>query len=310
MVARTSTFGRRGGEREPPVRWCPTCRDLQCEGPVCRRCPDESSQTMTLVRGLASIDITEEYGLVRYRGERRVTIAGLILIALVPLAAAAALGSNVTWLATALLSASFLGLPALAFLDAQRAGARNKRGSQLDEPPALVPALPERAGSSSETALTVWSPTVYRGEATAISALLESPISATRCVCYRLDIRVGEEGELVARHTSDSEFAITCADGTQVLITGLIDLNAAHYDTLQPTERTSFTLNGSNLLPLFFTRGGWAGEIAVPVGAQIQVQGALSDELRTPPRGSSYRQAGAIRVLRGSPGQPVVVELL
>lgn len=274
---------------------------------------------MTLVRGLTSIDIAEEFGLIRYRGERSVTIAGLVLLALVPLAAAAALGSNITWLATALLSASFIGLPALAFLDAQRAGARARADRPPDETPDLVPdrpatrALPGATGTeagSVHTALAVRAPTVYRGAATVAKELIEAPISAAQCLCYRLDIRVGEDGDLVARYTSDSEFAITCADGTQVLITGLIELTAPRYGAIVPTDRASFTLSGNDLLPLYFTRGGFACEIALTVGTEIEIQGDLSDELRPPPLGGSYRQSGAIQVVHGRAGRPVFVHLL
>lgn len=305
-----STFVRRGAPRHPPIRWCPTCRDLQSEAPVCPRCADDNARSLALVRGLASIDIAEEYGLVHYRGERKITIAGLILIALVPLAAAAAIGSNITWLATALLSASFIGLPALAFLDAQRAGARAQNPVSLGAAPDLVPALPEPGHSAASTALTVWAPSVFRGAATVTDTLVEGPLSADSCLCYRLDIRVGEDGELIARYTSDNEFAVTCADGTVVMITGLLELCADTYGTIEPTERASFSLSGSDLLPLYFTRGGWACELAVSAGDEIQIQGALSDELRAPPRGTSYRQSGAMRVMRGAPGHPVLIELL
>ena len=297
------------------MRWCPACRCLQCEGPRCQRCADNDARAVSLVRGLASIDVAEESGLVRYRGEGNVHLAGLTLIALVPLAAAAALASNVTWLATALVAASFIGLPALAFLDAQRAGNRAPEPGAMPEglvpaPPAR-PALPARSDDSDEaTAMTVWAPATYRGEATATGALLTSPISGRSCLCYRLDIRVGEDGELMACYTSRGEFAVTCADGTQVLITGLIELSAPDYGLIEPTDRSSFSLGERELLPSLFTRGGWACEIAVEVGAPIRVAGVLDDELRASPLGSSYRQAGAIRVLRGAPGRPVVIELL
>ena len=68
-MAVSSTLARRS-RRLPPVRWCPTCRNLQCDAAICTRCDDDNARAMTLVRGLTSIDIAEEFGLIRYRGER------------------------------------------------------------------------------------------------------------------------------------------------------------------------------------------------------------------------------------------------
>ena len=320
MAAGEMTFARASRRRAPRIRWCPACRHLQTGGHPCPRCGTGQTSTLPLVRGLASIDMVETSGLIHYRGERTTTLIGLGLILLIPLAAAMALAANWTGVATALLLASFVGLPALAFIDAHRAGAEHRDGPQ--EMPVSSPTLPETSdsdGNASGDGLERPSRTrqysrrpmaVYRGHATISEDLLEAPISEESCLSYRLDIRAGERAALVARYTADNPFLVTCADGSQALIAGVVELVGQRYQTIEAAERSSFTIADTYLLPALFSSGGWACELAIRPDDAIQVQGPLSGERHSPLVGSSYRQAGAIEVLRGTAGCPVVVSLL
>lgn len=266
-----------------------------------------------LVRGLGYIALADESGLVRYPGERTTTLVGLGLLSMIPLAAAFVLAWELTWLATLLLGGVFIGLPALAFVDAGRAGRQRTSAPermpacaptlQLDGPAALALQAGSRTGERQPTA-------VLSGAATALGPSISPPLPGAACLAFRLDIRAGRSPELVARYTAASELAITCADGTRAVITGTVELTAPAYQAVEASHRAYFELHGTRLLPALFTHGGWACQIAVRHGDAIQVHGPLSDERRPAPLGSSYRQSGALDVLRGTPANPVVITLL
>lgn len=274
------------------------------------RCTHGRAHAIPLVRGLASIDVADEYGLVHYQGERVVTLVGLGLLLLIPLAAAIALGTDHTGLATTLLCMSFIGLPALAFLDARRAGEQS-----ISDPPAMPPSAPDlpdvdESADDDEPDADQGPFMVFRGQAVATESVIVPQLSSALCLAYRLDIRAGRDAQLVARYTSDNEFGVTCADGSLTIITGVVELVGRAYKIVEPADQAAFAMNGTDLLPALFTQGGWACEIAIRPDDPIQVQGWSSDEMRSHPLAGLYRQSGFATVLRGTPGHPVIVSLL
>lgn len=255
-----------------------------------------------LARGLASLEVTGGHDLVRYRGDRIMVLVGVGLLFMLPAAAVVAFVDHTSLLAPLFLGLCFIGIPVLALMDAQRAGAALK----LDGPPtpAMGPELPgKRADSTRHGHASIL------GVATRMDKVVWGPVSEEEALAYRLDIRAGQDAGLVARHTESVEFLLTCGDGTQVFVSGVLEIVALSYQQIQPASSTELELGGHELLPEWFTKGGWACELGIRQGDTIEVRGPVSQEARVHPLGATYRSAGAIPVLCGTPGNPVVVRL-
>jgi hypothetical protein len=195
-----------------------------------------------------------------------------------------------------------LGIPALAFVDAYRAGVAVH--ARIASMPPAVPTLPPARASLALRGAAI------QGTATRVQNALRAPVSGQKSLVYRLDIRAGQDADLIARCTQGVEFMLTCGDGTQIVITGVVELDAFEYGARSPCQTVRLNLSGVDLLPVLFTEGGWACEVAIHDGDAVEAHGPMSEEVRVNPLGSTYRTPGIISILHGVPGRPVVVRLL
>lgn len=291
-------------EQAPPVRWCPACHELQAHGRACQRCGPDSGLLIPLARGLVSIEVAGEHGLVRYQGDRITTLVGVALVLMLPTSAAIALAGDPSVLSPVLLGLCFVGVPVLALVDAHWAGvAARLRADEI--PSSMAPELPGwLPGSAAGCDRATLSGVVAR-----VERIVRAPVSEQGALVYRVDIRAGRHAELVARRTEGAEFLVTCGDGTQVLITGVLELVASAYQAVGSSGAVELDINGTQLLPAFFSQGGWACELFVGEGDAVEIDAPASQEERAHPLGAGYRNAGIISVLRGTPGQPIVIRM-
>lgn len=303
--------------REPPVGWCPACHELQAHGRACNRCGPDHLLT-PLARGLASLEVAGEHGLVRYQGDQLTTLVGLALVLMLPTSAAIALAGDASLISPMLVGLCFVGVPVLALVDAHRAGiAISAAGVEMPstlapEVPAWLAGEPAEAAEPDEPDELAGSArprhgTRVRGVVARVQEMVRAPVSEQGALAYRVDIRAGRDAELVARRTQGAEFLVTCGDGSQVLITGVLELVAPDYGAVDTSGAIDLELNGTRLLPLMFSRGGWACELVVCEGDAVDIEAPASQEQRVHPLDVGYRNAGIISVLRGTPGQPVVI---
>jgi hypothetical protein len=148
---------------------------------------------------------------------------------------------------------------------------------------------------------------VLRGVVARVERIVRAPVSEQGALVYRVDIRAGRHAELVARRTESAEFLVTCGDGTQVLITGVLELVASGYRAVGSSGAVDLEINGTRLLPAGFSQGGWVCELFVGEGDAVEIDAPAGQEERAHPLGAGYRNPGIIAVLRGTPGRPIVI---
>jgi hypothetical protein len=257
---------------------------------------------MPLARGLASLEVAGEHGLVRYQGDRVTTLVGVALVLLLPTSAAIGLAGDVSALSPVLLGLCFVGVPVLALVDAHRAGVAVRwRAAEIP-----LTMAPERPGWLFDSR-AAYERTTLVGVVARMDESVRAPVSEKDALVYRIDIRAGRDAELVARRTEAAEFLITCGDGSQVLITGVLELVASGYGAVSSSGAVELEINGTRLLPAFFGQGGWACELLVGEGDAVEIDAPAGQEERVHPLGAGYRHAGIISVLRGTPGEPIVI---
>ncbi|MCG8419172.1 MAG: hypothetical protein MJE77_14655 [Proteobacteria bacterium] len=289
---------------------CPSCRSIQESGPECIFCGESGSALIPLLRGLASLADRELddghgfVGLIRYPGDRVVTWLALGLALLFPAAGIVALAANGTAPAS-LLGLCLIALPALAFIDAQRAGERST--APATAPPGLSPesARPAEPRNSDSVRRAP-----FRGIVRRVEQTVAGPVSQQVGLTARCDIRAGKHGRLLARQTHGAEFLVESDDGTAVLVAGQIELDAAAYGAVLDAGQVTLDFSGVKLLPASFDEGGWACELLLRDGDSVEVYAELGGEMRSHPLGASYRNTGAIQVLRGVSGRPLRVRII
>ncbi len=255
----------------------------------------------SLARGVAALTDQSYAELVRYPGDRLIVGIAISLAVFVPMAGIVAVAAQAA-APSSLLGLGLIALLALAFVDARRAGARAIPSSvplppeATPEPIAIAKPQPEQQAP-------------FRGQVRSVSAGVAGAVSGQSGVATRCDIRAGEGAEILVRDLRGEDFLVESPDGTAVLVTGYVEIDAPEYTDHRDSRRVELTRNGKHLLPAEFTDGGWACELLVRGGDSVEVYGEIGAE-QPHPLGAGYRSTATISVIHGSPGQPVRVRRL
>lgn len=308
----------------PSLVYCPTCCRLQQPTRAgCASCGAAASSLRDFDGDLASLAPGRAGHAVRYPGDTRfvarVAASFAILLSLAVL-------TTDEHESPLLFVALFAGIGTAALVDTRRA-ARVAQGVRQVPPPAAALA----AAAPHDRAIA--------GVAHPLERFVDAPLARCHCLAVRLDIRAGiqdarrrigagkasagvqrERGmqrdgdvagprDLVAQWLDAAEFVVTTTRGARALVTGVIYLDAAEYDAAETSERIDIALHGQPVLPAALGGDGWACELALEPGDRVEIQGRSTGEVRVAPAGALYRDAGALAVIRGVPGDPVIVRV-
>ncbi len=251
---------------------------------------------------------------VRYPGDTRfvtMTLAGSA--ALLGLAAALS-GQQAASMVVILM---FAGVATAAVIDAYRAAQASTSVRRVPPPPAAALAI----AAPSDRAIA--------GVAQPLERFVDAPLAGRDCLAVRLDLRVGVRStlprpsgtvaeapgtrpdgcDIVAQWIDSAEFVVTTARGARTIVTGVIYLDADEYDEAEPSDRVDLELHGHPVVPSPLDGDGWACELTLGPGDRVEVCGHSTGEVRMAPAGALYRDAGALGVIRGEPGDPVIVRV-
>lgn len=304
--------------------FCPACRRLQ--PPVRAGCAGCGAAPASLRRfggDLAALAPGRVSQVVRYPGDTR-----FVTTILVGAAALLALGVSLSGQPSAIaFMLLFAGVLAAALVDAHRAGQVASCVRRVPPPPAA--ALGTAVASAHAIA----------GVAQPLERFVEAPLLRRECLAVRLDLRAGiqsalprpnlphgangpgvvigaeplhaaEHGrDIVAQWIDAAEFVVTTARGARTIVTGVIYLEADEYDVTEPSDRADLALHGHPVVPSPLGGDGWACELALGPGDRVEVWGHSTGEVRLAPAGALYRDAGALAVIHGEPGDPVIVRV-
>jgi hypothetical protein len=260
--------------------------------------------------------------MVRYPGDTRfvtMTLTGAAAL----LGLAVALSGQQSAAALMLL---FAGVGAAALVDAYRAGQVASNIRRVPPPPAAA------------LVTTVHSAHAIAGVAQPLERFVDAPLARRECLAARLDLRAGiqsalprpsgaigpvgaigmvaepagarEDGrDIVAQWIDAAEFVVTTARGARTIVTGVIYLEADEYDATEPSDRVDLALHGHPVTPSPLGGDGWACELVLGPGDRVEICGHSTGEVRLAPAGALYRDAGALAVIHGEPGEPVTVRV-
>jgi hypothetical protein len=301
------------------LMFCPACRRLQpparsgCTG--CGASPGSLRRFDGDVAALAPGRVSQ---VVRYPGDTRfVTMIGAGAAALFALAVALS-GQQASALVLTLM---FGGVAVAAVVDAHRAAQASARVRRVPPPPAAA------MGTAVPSAHAI------AGVAQPLERFVDAPLAGSDCLAVRLDLRAaiqsalprtgsaaaeaagGEPGreqdgrDIVAQWIDAAEFVVTMARGARTIVTGVIYLEADEYDAAEPSDRVELELRGQPVIPSPLGGDGWACELTLGPGDRVEISGHATGEVRLAPAGALYRDAGALGVIRGEPGDPVIVRV-
>lgn len=299
--------------------FCPACRRLQPPARAgCASCGASSHGHGHGLRrfsgDLAALAPGRVSQVVRYPGDTRfVTMTVIGAAALFALAVTLS-GHQV---ATLVLTLMFAGVATAAVIDAHRAAQAALRVLR-------VPPLPAAA-----LATAVPSDRAIAGVAQPLERFVDAPLAGRDCLAVRLDLRAGiqsalprpsstvaeapgtrrDGGDIVAQWIDAAEFVVTTARGARTIVTGVIYLDADEYDAAEPSDRADLELHGQPVVPSPLGGDGWACELTLGPGDRVEICGHSTGEVRVAPTGALYRDAGALAVIRGEPGDPVIVRV-
>jgi hypothetical protein len=253
---------------------------------------------------------------VRYPGDTRFIAASMGTLAVLFVLAALLAGHGASSLLIMLL---FAGLAAAALADAYWAA--QVAASVRRIPPSPAAALTTAAAAAHAIA----------GVAQPLERFVDAPLVGRECLAVRLDIRAGvhaarrrpgrpEQGtgephaghdspDIVTQWLDVAEFVVTTARGVRTLVTGTVYLDADEYDAVMPSEQAELELRGHAVTPAPLIGDGWACELALGPGDRVEIYGHSTGEVHSAPVGALYRDAGALAVMRGEPGDPVIVRI-
>jgi hypothetical protein len=260
---------------------------------------------------LAALGTGHVRRVVRYPGDTRFIVISMAALAVLFLLAALLSGHGVSALLVVLL---FAGLAAAALVDAYRA-------AQLATSVRHVPPSPAAALATAAAAARA-----IAGVAQPLERFVDAPLAGRECLAVRVDVRAGvhtarrRPGSLAGDPRADSqdivtqwldvaEFVVTTARGARTLVTGAIYLDADEYDAVEPSERVELELQGHAVAPAPLVGDGWVCELALGPGDRVEIYGHSTGEVHNAPVGALYRDAGALAVMRGKPGDPVIVRV-
>lgn len=251
---------------------------------------------------------------VRYPGDTRFIMISMVALAVLFLLAGLLSGHGVSSLLVVLL---FAGLAATALVDAYRA-------AQLATSVRHIPPSPAAALTTAARAIA--------GVAQPLERFVEAPLAGRECLAVRVDVRSGvrsgvrtarrrpgvlagdpraceDSGDIVTQWLDVAEFVVTTARGARTLVTGAIYLDADEYDAVEPSDRVELELQGHAVAPAPLVGDGWVCELALGPGDRVEIYGHATGEVHNAPVGALYRDAGALDVMRGEPGDPVIVRV-
>ena len=256
---------------------------------------------ISLARGVAALTDQSYAELVRYPGDRLITGIAIGLAVFVPLAGIVALAAQAT-APSSLLGLGLVGLLVLAFVDARRAGAIAIPSAV----PLPLEAQPEPVAISKRELSRYAS---FGGKVRRVSEGVTGPVSGQSGVAVRCDVRAGERAEILVRDIRGQDFVVESPDGTAVLVTGYVEIDAPHYTAHRDSRQVDLARDGAHLLPAEFSDGGWACELLLRGGDSVEVYGEIGSE-QPHPLGADYRSTATVSVIHGSSGQPVRVRRL
>ena len=282
---------------------CPACRTIEEAGHDCQMCGKSRTAMVPLVRGLASLSEHDVFGLVHYPGERSTRRVALGLVLFFPLVGIAALAADAT-VPGLLFALAIMGLPVVALWDARRAGVVPTEVAAYMPPVAPEPVSQTPLHDEGNDHYTP-----FRGTVRRLAEPVKGAISGQTGVIVRCDIRAGEDAEILARIMDCCELLVESPDGTGVLVTGPIALDAQEYSDCRDARTVNLLLAGTTLLPAEFSAGGWACELLVRDGDVVEVHGQQSGEERPHPLGAGYRSKAMVALVEGQPGRPVRIRV-
>jgi hypothetical protein len=295
--------------------FCPVCRRLQPPARAgCAGCGARAEDLRRFSGDLAMLAPGRVSQVVRYPGDTRfITTTALAGAALFGLAVALS-GQPAS---AVILMVLFAGVATVAFVDARRAARLASRVRQVPPPPAAALAT----AAPGDRAIA--------GVAQPLERFVDAPLARRDCLAVRLDIRAGvrsapprtgrtvveepgahQDGrDIVAQWIDAAELVVTTARGARTLVTGVIYLDADEYDLTESSDRMELELRGQAVGPAPLGGDGWACELALAPGDRVEICGHSTGEVRTVPVGALYRDTGTLAVMRGEPGDPVIVRV-
>jgi len=293
--------------------FCPVCRRLQPPHAGCVGCGASAASMRRFSGDLAALTTGRVSRVVRYPGDTRFIVISMGALAVLFLLAGLLSGHGVSSLLVVLL---FAGLAAAALVDAYRAAQLATSVRQV--PPSHAAALATAAAAARAIA----------GVAQPLERFVEAPLAGRECLAVRLDIRAGvhtvhrrpgglagdpraceDSRDIVTQWLDVAEFVVTTARGARTLVTGAIYLDADEYDAVEPSDRVELELQGHAVAPAPLVGDGWVCELALGPGDRVEIYGHATGEVHNAPVGALYRDAGALAVMRGLPGDPVIVRV-
>lgn len=293
--------------------FCPACRRLQPPARSgCTGCGEAAGSLRRFHGDVAALAPGRVSQVVRYPGDTRFVTMTLVGSAAL-LAIAIALPGQQAAMVVMLMMA---GVATAAVVDAHRAAQAACSIRRVPPPPAgALAAVP--------------SAHAIAGVAQPLERFVEAPLEGGDCLAVRLDLRAGIQNapprtssvvaeapesqrdgrDIVAQWIDAAEFVVTTARGARTIVTGVIYLEADEYDVTEPSDRVDLELHGHPVMPSPLGGDGWACELALGPGDRVEICGHSTGEVRLAPAGALYRDAGALAVVHGEPGDPVIVRV-
>lgn len=300
----------------PPVSFlvfCPACRRLQPPARTsCTGCGAAAGSLRHFGGDLAALAPRRVGHTVRYPGDTRfvtVTMAGAAALFALALALS---GHRAADFALILM---FTGVATAAVVDARRAAQAARDVRRVPPPAAALAIVPGTRAIA--------------GVAEPLERFVDAPLAGGDCLAVRLDLRAGIHGapphengtagagkadephghDIVAQWIDAAEFVVATARGARTIVTGAIYLEADEYDLAERSDRAVLELHGHVVQPSPLGGDGWACELTLGPGDRVEICGHSTGEVRVAPAGALYRDAGALAVIRGEPGDPVIVRV-
>jgi hypothetical protein len=149
-------------------------------------------------------------------------------------------------------------------------------------------------------------PVTVAGTARRLERVTQAPLSGQPCLAATADVVVDQR--LAAREVTAEQFLVVDDFGVPTVVCGTIWFEPPAYDFALPTEwaRLSTPAADQPMLPARFEPAARACEARIREGDRISATGTISVE----PHAAifaGYRDPGRVRVMRGTPGAPVVL---